>query len=154
MSRDIKQLKPNPRSKFKQEYFRGAKKYFGPQPIIYRSSYEYKFMIRLEMNPNVIAWSSENLKIPYYLLHRQKDGSTKPVRHEYNIDFMVYTKDGGKYIVEVKPMAFVPLNEAQIRRSPEIYKNYMKWQAAKKWAGENGFEFVVVTERDLGIKKF
>lgn len=152
MSRDIKQLKPNPRSKFKQGHFKGAKKYFGRQPIIYRSSYEYKFMLRLETNPNIIKWSSENFKIPYYLHHRQPDGTTKPVRHEYNIDFTVYTSDGKRYIIEVKPMAFVPLNEAQIRRNPEIYKNYMKWNAAQKWANENGFIFKVVTERDLNIK--
>ena len=151
MSNDIKQLRPNPKSKFKQGYFKGAKKYFGPLPIIYRSSYEYKFILRLETNPNVIKWSSENIQIPYFLSERQKDGTIKQVQHIYNIDYTVYTKDGKRYIIEVKPLSLVPLNESQIRRNPTIYKNYMKWCAAVKWAKEHNFEFKVVTERDLGI---
>lgn len=150
----IKHLKPNPNSKYKQGYYENAKKYVGPLPIIYRSSYELRFIQKLELNPNVVKWSSENIQIPYLMRERQPNGKFKEVRHTYNIDYTVWLKDGTQYIIEVKPSTMVPLNESQIRRNPVMYKNYMKWKYAIEWAKKNGFVFRVVTERDLETKVF
>jgi hypothetical protein len=44
----IKNLKPSRKTKYFQGYFKDAKKYFGKQPIIYRSSLEFIFMQKIE----------------------------------------------------------------------------------------------------------
>lgn len=154
MSGNIKNLKPDPKSKYHQGYFRGAQKYIGPEPIIYRSSLEYKFMVQLELNPNVDKWSSENIRIPYIMKERNSNGRFVDVRHTYNIDFTVWLKNGNKYIVEVKPSTLSPLNESQIKRNPIMYKNACKWKAAIAWCKQNGYEFKVVTEKHLENKVF
>lgn len=144
----IKNLKPNKNSKYKQGYYENAQKYVGPSPIIYRSSLELKFIQKLELNSNVEKWSSENIQIPY-TMKEKKNGKFVDVRHTYNIDFTVWLKNGNKYVIEVKPSSLSPLNEAQIRRNPVMYKNACKWRAAMDWCKQNGYEFKVVTEKHL-----
>lgn len=147
----IKNLKPNPNSRYTQGYFQNAKKYFGPEPIIYRSSLEKKFMIDMELNPKVEKWSSEQVVIPY-TMKEKKNGKFVNVRHNYNTDFTVIMKNGEKYIVEVKPKSFTPLNEGQIFRNPIMYKNACKWRAAIAWCSQNGYKFKVITEQHLKTK--
>jgi hypothetical protein len=149
----IKNLKPNPNSKYKQGYFKGAKKYFGPEPIIYRSSLEYTFMVKLELNPRVEKWSSEQIVIPY-TMKEKINGKFVVVRKNYNTDFTVFLKDGTKYIIEIKPRAFTPLNESQIHRNPVIYKNSCKWRSAILWSKQNGYIFKVLNEEHLKTKIF
>lgn len=149
---DIKNLKPNKNSKYKQGYFNGAKKYFGPQPIIYRSSLEYDFIIILEMNPKVLKWSSEQIIIPY-TLKEKINGKFVTVRHNYHTDFTVITENV-KYIIEIKPESLTPLNEAQIHRNPTMYKNACKWRAAIAWAKQNNYIFKVINEKHLKTRIF
>lgn len=146
----IKNLKPNSKSRYKQGYFDKYKpcKYIGPRPIIFRSSLELRFMQKLELNPNVLKWSSENMQIPYFL-REQKDGKFVDIRHTYNIDFTVFMKNGNRYVVEVKPSSLTPLNESQIKRNPIMYKNACKWKAAIEWCKKNNYKFIVVTEKHL-----
>lgn len=144
----IKNLRPNRNSTYKQGYFVGAQKYVGPQPIIYRSSYEYRFMVHLELNKKVLKWSSENIQIPYTMKEFQ-DGKFVEVKHTYNVDFTVWMESGKIVIVEIKPSAFVPLNEAQIKRNPVMYKNACKWRAAKRYCDQNNMVFCIITEKDL-----
>lgn len=150
---DIKNLKPNPKSKYKQGYFEKAQKYFGPLPIIYRSSLELSFMRKMESNNMVEKWSSEEIVIPY-TMREKKDGKFVMVRHNYHTDFTVIMKDGSKFIVEVKPLSLSPLNESQIRRNPAIYKNACKWRAAIEWCKAHDYKFKVVTEEQLKTKVF
>ena len=42
-------------------------KYKGNKKIVWRSSWELKFMKYCDRNPNVIEWSSEPFAIRYYL---------------------------------------------------------------------------------------
>lgn len=149
---NIKNLPPNKNSKYTQGYYTNAKKYFGPEPIIYRSSLEYDFIILLESNPKVLKWSSEQIKIPYTLKEKIK-GKFVTVRHNYNTDFTVITEKV-KYIIEIKPEALTPLNEAQIHRNPVMYKNACKWKAAIAWAKLNGYVFKVINEKHLKTKIF
>lgn len=150
---NIKGLKPDIKSKYKQGYYNNPQKYFGPLPIIYRSSLEYKFIVQLELNPNVEKWSSENIQIPY-TMRESKDGKFVDVRHTYNIDFTVLLKNGNKYIIEIKPSSLSPLNESQIKRNPVMYKNACKWRAAIQWCKQNGYEFKVITEKHLQTSVF
>jgi hypothetical protein len=153
----IKDLKPNPNSHYKQGYFDGhnPKKYVGERPIIYRSSLELNFMIKMELSPLVLEWGSETIKIPYIM--KEKDSKTGKMvlkQKTYNTDFYVKLKSGQKYIVEVKPSQQVPLNESQIKRNPTNYKNACKWKAAIDFCKLKGFEFKIVTEEILKSKIF
>ena len=146
---NIKGLKPNPNSKYKQGYFHGATKYIGPEPVIYRSLLEYRFMVQCELNTNILKWSSENIQIPYYMNEKNAQGKFVPVKHIYNIDFTLWMKNGAVYVVEIKPSSLTPLNEAQIKRNPIMYKNACKWKAAILWCKQRGYIFKVITEKDL-----
>ena len=98
--RSIKGNKPSKKSGFVQGYFPilECKKYFGNGPIIYRSSWEKKFCLYCERNPEIIQWSSESLSIKYFNPLDEK-------YHTYFPDFVVRTADGRTIIVEVKPKA-------------------------------------------------
>jgi len=152
---DIKHLIPNKNSKYTQGYYDkfGPKKYFGPRPIIYRSSLELIFMRKLEFNSNVERWSSEHIVIPYTMFEK-KNGKIIQTRHSYNTDFTVILKDGRKFVIEVKPTTMCPLNEAQIKRSPGLYKTSCKWKAAIAWCKQNGYIFKIITEDHLKTKVF
>ena len=152
---DIKNLKPNSNSRFKQGYFDqyNPKKYFGKRPIIYRSSWELSFMLKMEANNSVEAWTSEEIVIPY-TMKEKKNGKFVLVRHNYHTDFSVILKIGKKIVVEVKPLAQCALNESQIHRNPTIYKNACKWRAAIEWCKANGYIFKIITEEHLKTKIF
>ena len=77
------------------------RKYKGdPSNVIYRSSWEYKFMKWCDITPSVQEWGSEEIVIPYL---SPWDGRY----HRYFPDFYVKvrSKNGSlkKYIIEVKP---------------------------------------------------
>ena len=72
------------------------RKYKGdPSNIIYRSSWEYKFMKWCDYTTSVQEWGSEEIIIPYI---SPVDGK----RHRYFPDFYVRIQNR-KYLVEVKP---------------------------------------------------
>lgn len=150
MARDIKNLKPS--GKYTSGDFQkyNPRKYVGTFPIIYRSSYELRFMRQLEFNPLVESWNSENITIPYMMEEILK-GKLVLKRHNYHMDFQVFMKNGIKYLCEVKPLAYVPLNNAQIRNSPEHRKNACKWRAAIHWCKINNHIFKIITETQLKI---
>lgn len=122
--------------------------------IIYRSSWEYRVMKYLDQNPNILWWSSEELIIPYRSPVDQK-------MHRYFPDFVVKTKrrDGKvmTYVLEVKPE--YQTKEPVRKRKTQRYINEMvtyavnqeKWRAADIFCKEHGWEFKVLTEKDLGI---
>ena len=85
-------------SGYKQGKFRPRfpEKYKGdPTNIVYRSSYELKFMNYCDLNENVNEWKSEEFFIPYI---SPIDGKV----HRYFPDFYVKYK-GRTIILEVKP---------------------------------------------------
>jgi len=131
------------------------KKYNGnPDNIIYRSSWELRCMKWFDDNPNIIWWSSEELAIPYY----------SPVdkrMHRYFPDFIIKVKRKDDtimtYVVEVKPEAQTK-KPTQKRKTKQFIKesityvvNQMKWKAADEFCQTHGWEFKIVTEKDLGI---
>ena len=63
--------------------------------IVYRSSWEKRFMNYCDRTREIIEWGSEELSIFY----RGVDG--KP--HRYYPDFYMKLKDGKRYVIEVKP---------------------------------------------------
>ena len=65
-----------------------------------------------------------------------------------------------KLLVEIKPhsQTKAPRNTKRKKESTYVnevvtyHTNQLKWEAATKWADERGLEFVVWTEKELGIK--
>ena len=132
------------------------RKYKGdPRNVVYRSSWEYKFMQWCESNSSVEEWASEEIIIPY----RGPDG--KP--HRYFPDFYMKVKeiDGRvkRYVIEVKPLKQCsppkkPKRQTKgyIREVFEYAKNQAKWKEAREYCADRQWEFKVVTEKELGIK--
>lgn len=130
-------------------------KYKGdPTNIIYRSSWELKVMNYLDSNPGVIWWGSEELFIPYWSPVDNK-------KHRYFPDFIskIKRKDGTvmTYIIEVKPhkQTMPPVQKRKTKRYLEEAATYIvnqsKWKAATEFCKDHGWEFKVITEKDLGI---
>ena len=142
------------KGKYKPSY---PKKYKGnPHNIVYRSLWERKFMVYCDKNENILEWASEELALPY----------RSPIDnrvHRYFPDFYIKVKESNgtikKKIIEIKP--FKHCIEPKVKKITskgyiyevvEYAKNKAKWNAAKEWCLDNGYEFQVLTEHDLGIK--
>lgn len=150
----------------KGEYLRGTyevqnkEKYCGEKPPVYRSSYEKRLFYWADMNQNVLHWCSECIVIPYKY---SVDGKV----HRYYTDMYaeIQTKDGiKKFIVEIKPIAQTqppkkPANRSKKRTERYLYeqqryvKNIDKWKAAEQYCKKKGYEFKIVTEKDLWTNK-
>jgi len=128
------------------------KKYAGdPNKIVYRSNWERKFMVYCDKNDDIILWASEELAIPYINPIDRK-------RHRYYPDFIIKTTKGKRYMIEIKPAnqtrkpkPKTKKTRAFMRESLEYIKNVAKWQAADVYCNDNGLEFKIFTEKELGI---
>lgn len=125
--------------------------------IVYRSSWELKFMKWCDTNSSVLEWGSETAVIPY------KSPVDNKV-HRYFVDFYIKIKDKNgkitKYLVEIKPEKFTkpPVKPKKITKKfiQEVFQyetNQAKWKAADEACEDNGYKFLVLTEKDLGIGK-
>jgi hypothetical protein len=122
--------------------------------IIYRSNWELRVMKYFDDHPNVIWWASEELPIPYV---SPIDNKT----HRYFPDFIVKMrlKDGKvtTYILEVKPLAQtkMPVQKRKTQRFIQEAATYAvnqeKWRAADLFCREHGWQFKVITEKELGL---
>jgi hypothetical protein len=122
--------------------------------IIYRSNWELRVMKYFDDHPNVIWWASEELPIPYV---SPVDNKT----HRYFPDFIVKMrlKDGKvtTYILEVKPLAQtkMPVQRRKTKRFIQEAATYAinqeKWRAADLFCREHGWQFKVITEKELGL---
>ena len=118
--------------------------------VVYRSSWEYKFMEWCDSHPSVEEWASEEIIIPYI---SPVDGK----RHRYFPDF--YVKVGKKkYIAEVKPSYQTKEPKTQKRNTKKYISEVMtyavnqaKFKAADEFCKDHGWEFMVVTEKELKI---
>jgi hypothetical protein len=131
-------------------------KYEGdPTNIVMRSSWETRFALWCDRNPAVVKWSSEETIIPYRC---QTDNKL----HRYFVDFRIKVKqtDGSlkTYIIEIKPDAQTRPPEFPGRKTKKFMteaftfvKNQSKWKAAEQWCLDRGYEFKILTERELGI---
>lgn len=144
---------------FKQGIFKpiNPHKYKGnPTNIIYRSSWEKRFFNWVDQNSAVISWSSEEFFIPYIC-------GTDNKCHRYFVDIRMSIRDQtgnlNEYLVEIKPLAqtkqpkFPGKNTKRYLHEVENYiKNQSKWKAAKEYAEQRGMKFLLITEKELGIK--
>ena len=111
-------------------------------------------MTYFDRHPNVLAWSSESISIPYLNPFTQRQTVYVP-------DFIVVYQDrSGKRhaeMIEVKPAKEVPglLKEQRISKKTKFAQvlNAAKWQAAAAFCAKRNIRFRVVTEDDLFVMK-
>jgi hypothetical protein len=139
---------------------KNANKYRGdPSNIVYRSGWELKLMMHLDSHPDVLEWSSEEIIIPY---RSPLDGRI----HRYFPDFYVKKRNTNgiieKVLIEVKPAAQVTppsIQENKKKPSKRYIKevatyvvNQAKWEAAQNYCLDRQWKFMLMTEKELGIK--
>lgn len=132
-------------------------KYKGdPNNIICRSSWERRFCNWCDLNESIISWGSEEFFIPY---HNPEKGRVC----RYFPDFIIKVKEQSgqikTYVVEVKPkkQTLPPKQKSRVTKSylnecRTYAVNQAKWKAAKEWCADRMIEFIVITEKELGIK--
>ena len=135
---------------------KNPEKYKGdPTNIVYRSSWERKFLIYCDSNQNIIEYASEEIALPY---RSPLDGRI----HRYFPDFYIKVRESTgqikKYIIEIKPQKQTVEPKVQKRKTKSyIYevtewaKNQAKWKAAQEFCEDRGYEFKILTENELGI---
>ena len=136
---------------------KNPKKYKGnPYNVIYRSLWERKFMVYCDHSESIIEWGSEEIVIPY---KSPWDGRI----HRYFPDFYIKIKTNEgttkKLIVEIKPKKQTKAPKEPERKTKRYLNevrtwgvNSSKWRYATEWCKDNGMEFKILTEDDLGIR--
>jgi hypothetical protein len=141
-------------------YFKpkNPKKYNGDVTnIIYRSGLELKFMTYLDSHPEVVKWESETRIVPYI---SPIDGKY----HRYFPDFLVTKLVDGKestLLIEIKPKKQTKpptkkktLTKKYITEVKTWAVNEAKWKSAIKYAKARNWTFLILSEKDLGIKEY
>ncbi len=136
---------------------RNPDKYKGdPSNIVYRSSWEKIFCNWWDRNDKIVSWQSEEKCLWY-------DDPVSKKKRRYFPDFIImYENSKGIMItemIEVKPKSQVdgpPVNpkrrtQAWMRAVQTYVTNQAKWSAAAKVCEDRGWNFRLVTEKDLGI---
>lgn len=124
--------------------------------IIYRSLWERKYMVYCDTSEEILEWSSEEKCIGY---RSPIDGNYR----RYFPDFIIKKRDPDgsikKYVIEIKPYKQTippPKPKRQTKKYiNEVYThatNQAKWSAAREWCADRGYEFQVLTEKELNIK--
>ena len=135
---------------------RNIRKYRGDyKNVIYRSSWELKFMKYCDLNDSILEWGSEEVVIPY---RSPLDNRI----HRYFVDFYIKVEDMNgqikKYLIEVKPKrqtAPPPKPKRQTKRYisevTEYAKNQAKWKAATEFCEDRQWSFMIITEDELKV---
>lgn len=150
-------------NRYLQGYYKPKhpEKYMGDiNNIIYRSSLELKVLTWLDSNKNIIKYASEEFWIPYeHPYDKRPNGLPRIAR--YFPDFFVQGLDkNGKtkhIVIEVKPESQVLKPQKTPRKKEKTFLNeeatwninMAKWDAATKYCLERGFEFKVLTDKDI-----
>ncbi len=145
---------------FKQNFFTpiNKNKCLNKDKPFFRSGLESQLMVILDTNPNVIAWNSEGVIIPYF-----KKTENRWAR--YFVDFYVKMKIGDtirEFLIEVKPHNQTILKEysSRAKRSTVAYAaleyavNQCKWEAAKQYCIDRSkkghkIDFLIITEKNI-----
>jgi hypothetical protein len=124
--------------------------------IVYRSLWELKFMKWCDSSISVVEWGSETVIIPYISPIDNKV-------HRYFVDFYIKVKTKTdsieKYLIEIKPEKFTKPPEIPKKKTKrfidEVFQygvNDAKWKAAFEFCKDRNMKFIILTEKDLGIK--
>ena len=143
-------------SKYHQGLFhpRHPEKYVGDvNNIVYRSSWELRFLQICDSNDNIIQYASEEFSIPYLSPIDNKV-------HRYYPDYLIKVKESNgsikKYVIEVKPKRQTekPKKRSRVTKTyineMRLYAvNQAKWKYAQEFCKDNLLEFKIITEEQL-----
>jgi hypothetical protein len=111
-------------------------------------------MVYCDENDDIIEWGSEELVVPYISPLDRK-------RHRYFPDFYIRTKNGDKFLVEIKPKKYTKpprptkrVSKAFMHEVKEWARNRAKWSAAQDICKKNGWKFLIITEDHLNTTKY
>lgn len=133
---------------------KNPKKYAGDATnIIYRSSWEKRVFLWLDRTENVIEWNSEEIVIPYI---SPVDGK----KHRYFPDIIAKIKDQNgnitTYMIEIKPEKYTKepdkpkrITTRYINEVKQYGVNIAKWNNAKLYCNEKGWQFMLLTEKNI-----
>lgn len=136
---------------------KNPEKYKGKvEDIYYRSSWELKAFKWCDETASVLKWASEEIVIPYMSPIDNK-------KHRYFVDLYFEVKDSSgtvkKYLAEIKPEKQTAppdvskkKNKRYIQEAMTYAVNEAKWNAAKEACKDSGVEFIILTEKHLGIR--
>ena len=129
------------------------KKYAGNvKNIIYRSSWELACMSYFDKHPDIIQWASEELNIAYVCPVSRK-------WRKYYPNFVLKQREKNNKIkvvmIEVKPYKETQPPKTKKKTKKLLYetatyaKNQAKWKFAEEYCKKRGWEFRIITEKDL-----
>lgn len=112
-------------------------------------------MIWADQKESIVKWKSEETVIPYVSPIDNK-------LHRYFVDFQVQVKKSNgllkTYLIEIKPKSqtVAPKVQSKITKKylEEVVtwgKNEAKWKSASEYCKDRGWEFIILTEKELGI---
>jgi len=125
-------------------------KYIGDvNNVIYRSSWELKYLHLLDKSDDILEFSSEETIIPY----QDHEGKIR----RYFVDFKIKDKNGNISLVEIKPykettppiLSEGKKTKTKINEILTYDKNQKKWKAARKFCDKMGWKFLIITEKEL-----
>jgi len=136
--------------KYSQGIFtpKNSEKYVGKSTPKYRSSWELAFMNFCDTNPNILAWASEAIQIPYF--NPLKNTNTKYIP-DFFIKYRNATGEEVAELIEIKPIKETTLEAAgkSVRNQAFAIINQAKWRAAEMWCKDRNITFRVITEHDI-----
>lgn len=159
--------KPSNPEKYNQGFYKlvNPKKYIGnpSEPIIYRSGWEYKFMVYCDMNDDIIKWGSETFKINYI----DNTGHSRYYMPDFYLETYSKKIPGhvNKFLVEIKPEAeirepVIPDKTLSAKKIASLeyqvktwLKNKHKWAYAVEWCKARDIQFWLLTEKHLNELK-
>tara|TARA_B000000532_G_scaffold59462_1_gene46755 strand:+ start:106 stop:450 length:345 start_codon:yes stop_codon:yes gene_type:complete len=114
-------------------------------------------MVYCDNQTKILEWGSEEIVLPY---RSPIDNKV----HRYYPDFYIKVKESNgkikRYIIEIKPKKQTVEPKMKKKKTKgyiyEVYeyaKNQAKWKAAEEFCKDRMWEFKVLTEDELGIKK-
>jgi hypothetical protein len=141
---------------FRQGFYqvKNTQKYVGKGRPKYRSGWEMTFMIFLDNNDHILQWASESVSIPY---RNPLTGKMSMYVPDFIVTYRNRDNTMRAELIEIKPRKQSLIEEKQSQRDrAQVAINYAKWDAATKWARQNGLTFRVITEDQIfhqGSKK-
>ena len=130
--------------------------YVGRGEPRYRSGWELSFMKFCDTNENVLQWASESIAIPY---RHPLTGKMTQYVPDFLITYRTRNNTVRAELIEIKPKKqTIPPPKPQrqtkgyVREVYEYARNQSKWEAAREWCADRGYEFKVITENELGIQ--
>lgn len=142
--------------KYKQGIYRpiNVSKFIG-NTATYRSGLELRFFRFCDYNPNILKWASESIVVPYISPLDNKV-------HRYFVDNFIVVQEGKaikKYLVEIKPYKqTIPPSTKYRKQEHLLYEqaawtvNQAKWLSAREYCSKHGFDFIILTEKELIAK--